>query len=176
MYIQILPKGAIYTRGWLGRRPKTHSIENPLHGAKTNLISEKIDMDIDAQKNKKKQKRSKMESVILLRVTKTEHDEIAEKAKKSGRTISALIRDVIKKTKAPTLTHIENERHLIREIARIGNNLNQLARIANTLKSDVDGFELLVALKSIESEVQKLTAAQSHILSPSAPVFNSKGS
>lgn len=39
---------------------------------------------------------------------------------------------------------------LLRELARIGNNLNQIARWANTYKSDAEAIEVLQALIAIE--------------------------
>lgn len=126
-------------------------------------------MDIESQKNKY-EKVIKNEW-IKVRVSHDEYQEILEKAKKAGRSVSDLIRVSIQKAKAPTLSNLENERRIIREVARIGNNLNQIARICNSLKSDVDAFELLVALKGIEAEVQSLKVGNSNFLSPAAPAL-----
>jgi hypothetical protein len=129
-------------------------------------------MDIESQKNK--YKKVIKDEWIKVRVSHDEYQEILEKAKKAGRSVSDLIRVSIQKAKAPTLSNLENERRIIREVARIGNNLNQIARICNSLKSDVDAFELLVALKGIEAEVQSLTVTTPHFFSPAAPVFPSQ--
>jgi len=39
---------------------------------------------------------------------------------------------------------------LLRELAKVGNNLNQIARWANTYKSDADALEVTQALLSIQ--------------------------
>ena len=45
---------------------------------------------------------------------------------------------------------------LVREVARIGNNVNQLARWANTRKSGVAAVEVLVELAALDRDVMRL--------------------
>jgi len=45
---------------------------------------------------------------------------------------------------------------LVREVARIGNNVNQLARWANTRKSGVEAVEVLVELAALDRDVMRL--------------------
>jgi len=65
----------------------------------------------------------------------------------------------------PKLTpaNVEDQR-LIFEIAKIGNNLNQIARWANTYKSNADNLQILVALNAIERHLgmtlQSVTSRQ----------------
>ncbi len=44
---------------------------------------------------------------------------------------------------------------LIAEVARVGNNLNQLARWANTYKSASDAMQVLIALNAIERQLSR---------------------
>lgn len=50
---------------------------------------------------------------------------------------------------------------LIRELARIGNNLNQVGRWANTYKSDADAAQVLAALIALERELSTIRAEHS---------------
>lgn len=45
---------------------------------------------------------------------------------------------------------------LIRELAKIGNNLNQIARWANTHKAEADAFAVLRALLSVERQLAEI--------------------
>ena len=48
------------------------------------------------------------------------------------------------------------ERARVREIARIGNNLNQIARWANTYKDAAEAVEVVAHLAAIEREIGEL--------------------
>jgi hypothetical protein len=52
------------------------------------------------------------------------------------------------------------EKERLRQLARIGVNLNQLARWANTHKRTVEAVEVLTALASLEREIHALMAAE----------------
>ena len=91
---------------------------------------------------------------IKIRLTDEEHQKLQEL--KIG-DLAGWMRDVClnKKTKRrnppPTV-----EPALLRQLAAIGNNLNQLARNANT--GNTDALQLLVGLDSIEQQLKKLRA------------------
>jgi hypothetical protein len=52
------------------------------------------------------------------------------------------------------------EKERLRQLARIGANLNQIARWANTYKRAVETVEILTALASLEREIGAFTAAE----------------
>lgn len=55
-------------------------------------------------------------------------------------------------------TPLEKER--VRQLARIGANLNQIAKWANTYKRAVEAVEVLTALASLEREIGTFMAAE----------------
>ncbi len=55
-----------------------------------------------------------------------------------------------------------------RQISRIGNNLNQIAKWANTYKSTAEAIEVIEALRTIEQTLNQLSANPSSSF-PSAP-------
>ena len=55
-----------------------------------------------------------------------------------------------------TVPHAEVERERTRELARIGNNLNQIARWANTHKRAVEAVEVIGHLIAIERALAAL--------------------
>jgi hypothetical protein len=52
------------------------------------------------------------------------------------------------------------EKERLRQLARIGVNLNQIARWANTYKRAVEAVEILTALTSLEREIGAFMAAE----------------
>lgn len=54
-----------------------------------------------------------------------------------------------------TPSHLKIEKERLCQLARIGNNLNQLARWANTHTGHVNSVEVITALISIEHELMK---------------------
>ena len=57
--------------------------------------------------------------------------------------LSALLRQAMARTRTWTAPATEVERERTRQIARIGNNLNQLARWANTYKAEAEAVEVV---------------------------------
>ena len=55
-----------------------------------------------------------------------------------------------------TVAHAEVERERTRELARIGANLNQIARWANTFKANADALEVIAHLVAIERALDTL--------------------
>jgi hypothetical protein len=88
-----------------------------------------------------------------MRVTPSEKISIILKAKLQGQIVTDFIRQRAldyRLRQAP----LEKERLL--QLARIGVNLNQLARWANQHKSRTDSVEVLAALMSLERAVKEL--------------------
>ena len=50
----------------------------------------------------------------------------------------------------------QSQQELIRQVARIGNNLNQIARWANTYKSAAEATQVIASLARIESSLLEL--------------------
>lgn len=84
---------------------------------------------------------------LKLRVTPEEKESITAKATMQGQTVTDFLRQRALDYRLRQ-TPLEKER--IRQLARIGANLNQLARWANTWKSRAEAVEILTALVSLE--------------------------
>lgn len=84
--------------------------------------------------------------MIKVRVSESEKTEIEHKAQLAGLTLSDFIRRTVARSRT---RQTQAEREHLRLLARAGNNLNQLARWANTYKSDIEAVRLLVALESL---------------------------
>lgn len=92
---------------------------------------------------------------IKLRVTPAEKEAIAAKAAAQGQTVTDFIRQRALDYRLRQ-TPLEKER--IRQLARIGANLNQLARWVNMYKSRADTLDVLSALVSLENTVKADTS------------------
>ena len=89
---------------------------------------------------------------IKMRVTPEEKKDITAKAEGQGQTVTDFIRQRALDYRLRQ-TPLEKERLL--QLARIGANLNQLARWANRHKSRADAMEVLAALMSLERAVKE---------------------
>lgn len=88
---------------------------------------------------------------IKLRVTPAEKEAITAKAKAQGQTVTDFIRQ---RALDYRLRKTPLEKELVRQTARIGANLNQLARWANTYKSRAEALRVLAALLSFEKALK----------------------
>ena len=88
--------------------------------------------------------------MVAARVTSAEHAAWQDKAAAAGVSPSALLRQAIARTRTWTAPALAIERERSRQIARIGNNLNQLARWANTHASAVEALAVIANLVSFE--------------------------
>ena len=89
---------------------------------------------------------------IKLRVTPAEKEAIAAKADAQGQTVTDFIRQ---RALEYRLRQTPTEKERIRQLARIGANLNQLARWVNIHKSRAEAIDVLVALVALEKEIQR---------------------
>ena len=106
------------------------------------------------------------ETSIKVRLSKQEKTNWQEKAVKAGVSLSNLIRQAMSRTQTWTAADRGLMAEQTREISRIGNNLNQIAKWANTYKSTAEAIEVIECLRAIESAIAQLTPLSS---SPSAP-------
>ena len=79
------------------------------------------------------------------------------KARAAGLSLSDLVRRSVGRVRTWTVAHTELERERTRELARIGSNLNQIARWANTYREAADALEVVAHLAAIERALEALT-------------------
>jgi hypothetical protein len=68
---------------------------------------------------------------VATRLTAEQYAELEHRARASGLPVAAFVRLAILGTKPPELTHRGDVRPAIAQLGRVGNNLNQLTRLAN---------------------------------------------
>ena len=78
------------------------------------------------------------------------------KAAAAGVPLSDLLRQAMARTRTWTAAAADAERERTRQVARIGSNLNQLARWANRHASAVEAVEVIANLVAFERELRKL--------------------
>lgn len=99
-------------------------------------------------------------AVLHVRTTEEEAAEWRRKAQAAGLTTSELLRRAMRRTRVWTVEAAGDQRALVREVARIGANVNQLARWANTYKGGADAARVLVHLVAVERELAALRRSQ----------------
>ncbi len=93
---------------------------------------------------------------LHLRVSPTEAAQWRAKAEAVGVPLSDLLRRAMAHTRTWTAAAAEVERERTRQIARVGNNLNQIARWANAHAAPIDAVEIIAHLVSISQTLDKL--------------------
>ena len=91
---------------------------------------------------------------IKIRAREEERAEWHAKARAAGVSLSALVRRAIGRTQTWTLARADLERARLRELARIGNNLNQIARWANTHKARAEAVQVVAHLVALRREIR----------------------
>ena len=94
---------------------------------------------------------------IHLRGSPAEIADWRAKAAAAGVPLSDLLRQAMAPTRTWTAAAADVERERTRQVARIGNNLNQLARWANRHASAVEAVAVIANLVAFERELRKLT-------------------
>ena len=87
---------------------------------------------------------------VKIRASEAERAEWHAKARSAGLTLSDLVRRSVGRVRTWTAPAAEVERERTRQVARIGNNLNQIARWANTFKANAEALEVVAHLVAIE--------------------------
>lgn len=90
---------------------------------------------------------------IMFRLLPEERDALRLNAGVHGMSMSYYIRQTCFGIR---LRRTPEEKRLLRELARIGANINQLARWANTYKRSAETFEVLLFLKRIEEMLAEI--------------------
>ena len=99
--------------------------------------------------------------MVAVRISPAESAVWRTKAAAAGVPLSALLRRAMARTRTWTAPAAEAERERIRQIVRIGNNLNQVARWANTHKTAAEAVEVIAHLITIERALSALKPAGS---------------
>jgi transposase-like protein len=94
---------------------------------------------------------------LKLRVSQEEKATIAAKAEAQGQTVTDFLRQRALDYRLRQ-TPLEKER--LRQLARIGVNLNQLARWANAHRNRAETLEVLIALACLEREARAAPKAE----------------
>ena len=103
-------------------------------------------------------------AAVIIRLYPEERDILRFNAGLHGMSMSDYVRQTCLGIR---LRRTPEERRRVRELARIGVNINQLARWANTYKQAAEAVEVLLALKELERHIREFATA--------APEYSSTG-
>lgn len=104
------------------------------------------------QTRKHRRKRMLLSKFVRTRVTEAEHHQLLAQSSTRHVTTSDLVRALIVahlNGQRAELPHQSRNDALLRELARIGNNLNQLARQANTGRVPIAADEVLSCIAAV---------------------------
>ena len=93
---------------------------------------------------------------VKIRASETERANWHAKARSVGLSLSDLVRRSIGRVRTWTVAHADLERERTRELARIGSNLNQIARWTNIYKENAEVVEVVAHLVAIERALDTL--------------------
>ena len=99
--------------------------------------------------------------LVAVRISPAESAVWRAKAAAAGVPLSALLRRAMARTRTWTAPAAEVERERTRQVSRIGNNLNQIARWANTHKGAAAAVEVVARLVAIERALRALAPVES---------------
>ena len=99
-----------------------------------------------------KENREKRSAWIKMRVTPDEKKLIESKASAQGQTVTDFLRQ---RALDYRLRQSPLEKERIRQLARIGSNMNQIARWANTYKKRAEAVEVITRLILLERELHE---------------------
>ena len=94
--------------------------------------------------------------IAQARVSEAELAEWRAKAAAAGVPLSELLRRAMARTRTWTAAAAKVEQERTRELARIGSNLNQIARWANAHKGTAEALEVIAHLLGIERALDTL--------------------
>ena len=98
---------------------------------------------------------------VKIRSSEAERAEWHAKARSACLTLSDLMRRSVGRVRPWSVAHADVERERTQQLARIGNNLNQIARWANTHKGAVEAVEVIGHLIAIERAFAALAPVES---------------
>ena len=100
--------------------------------------------------------KAKKTNIVNIRVTSEEKLNWELKAHAEGLKTSQLARYLLNKYSTGYAGEKQSQQEFIRQVARIGNNLNQIARWANTYKDAAETTQVIASLTRIESALLAL--------------------
>ena len=94
-------------------------------------------------------------TAVVIRVHPEERDLLKLNAGLHGMSVSDYVRHTCLGLR---LRRTPEEKRRLRELARIGSNLNQLARWVNTHKESLEAVEVLAALTRLENQIENFAS------------------
>ena len=94
-------------------------------------------------------------TALVIRVHPEERDLLKLNAGLHGLSVSDYVRQTCL---GQRLRRTPEEKRRLRELARIGSNLNQIARWANTYKDSLEAVEVIAALTSLERQIENFAS------------------
>ena len=94
-------------------------------------------------------------TAVVIRVHPEERDLLKLNAGIHGMSVSDYVRQTCLRLR---LRRTPEERRRLRELARIGSNLNQIARWANTYKESLEAVEVLATLTNLEMQIENFAS------------------
>jgi uncharacterized protein (DUF1778 family) len=104
-----------------------------------------------------KEDKERRSAWIKMRVTPDEKRLIESKASAQGQTVTDFLRQ---RALDYRLRQSPLEKERIRQLARIGANMNQIARWANTYKESLEAVEVLAALTNLETQIENFASSE----------------
>ena len=95
-------------------------------------------------------------TAVVIRVHPEERDLLKLNAGIHGMSVSDYVRQTCLGLR---LRRTPEEKRRLRELARIGSNLNQIARWANTYKESLEAVEVIAALTSLEMQIENFASS-----------------
>lgn len=101
-----------------------------------------------------------LNTVIRLRASTEDRDRWQAKADAAGMSLSDLIRHAVEGTKPPRRKRVDVDPALLRQLAMLGNNLNQIARWHNAQRGKgIESAVVLSRLIEIDRKLKDLRAS-----------------
>ena len=94
-------------------------------------------------------------TAVVIRVHPEERDLLKLNAGLHGMSVSDYVRHTCLGLR---LRRTPEEKRRLRELARIGSNLNQIARWANTYQDSLKAVEVIAALTSLETQIENFAS------------------
>lgn len=100
-------------------------------------------------------RKTQYDTHMKIRVMASEKAQIAENARAAQQSLSAFVRQCALGRRVRQDPFV---RELVRHVARIGSNINQIARAANMHMLKSDAVDVILALGGIEAELQNIVS------------------
>jgi hypothetical protein len=101
-----------------------------------------------------KEKKMPRDFLLKIRVTPEERKAIKATAAEAGLTVSDYARLRLAQCR---VRQNAAERDTVRHLARIGSNINQIARRANSHANRIEALDILMRLDELQTEISKIT-------------------